>query len=300
MSGGGEPDASPADPTPADPTPEAWAEETLRRVGGADGGPLDLMEGALALAVFDAPTERLEGYRAHLKQLSQDVAKAASSSDLENGDGDAAACLAALNAVLFGLHGYGGDSETYDDLQNANLIRVMDRRKGLPVALGIMMIHLARNQGWEMVGLDFPGHFLIRLDAGGTRLVVDPFHEGAVMDAAALRGLLKMAVGQDAELRPEHYVPVPDRDILLRLQNNIKLRLLRGQRIDEASGIVDAMLLLAPDRPALWRESGLLNAHIGNVMTAIGAFDRYLELETRPGPRLEIEALRGELRGKLN
>lgn len=283
-----------------DQTPEAWAEATLRRVGGADGGPLDLMEGALALAVFDAPTERLEGYRAHLDQLARDVETAISAKDAEDANGDAPNRLAALNGVLFGLHGYRGDSETYDDLQNANLIRVMDRRKGLPVALGILMIHLARSQGWEMVGLDFPGHFLIRLDAGGARLVVDPFHEGAVMDAAALRGLLKMAIGQDAELKPEHYEPIPDRDILLRLQNNIKLRLLRGQRIDEASGIVDAMLLLAPDRPALWRESGLLNAHIGNVMTAIGAFDRYLDIETRPGPRQEIEALRGELRGKLN
>jgi regulator of sirC expression with transglutaminase-like and TPR domain len=280
--------------SPDSETPEAWAEATLRRVAGPDAGPLDLREGALALAVFDAPTERLEGYRAHLDQMTREVADAVG--DDASGEGR----LAALTHVLFGMHGYRGDSETYDDLQNANLIRVMDRRKGLPVALGILMIHLARTRGWDMVGLDFPGHFLIRLDTGGARLVVDPFHEGAVMDAAALRALLKMAVGQDAELRPEHYEPISDRDILLRLQNNIKLRLLRAQRIDEAAGVVDGMLLLAPNRPALWRESGLMNAHIGNVRTAIGAFDRYLDIETRPGPRQEIEALRGELRGKLN
>ena len=32
--------------------------------------------------------------------------------------------------VLFERHGYRGDSKTYDDMQNANLTRVIDRRKG--------------------------------------------------------------------------------------------------------------------------------------------------------------------------
>ena len=78
----------------------------------------------------------------------------------------AEAKAAALTAVIAGAEGYCGDDETYDDLQNANLISVIDRRRGLPVALGIIYLQVARAQGWQATGLAFPGHFLISIDAG--------------------------------------------------------------------------------------------------------------------------------------
>lgn len=273
---------------------EAWAEATLRRLAEAGDGALDILDGALALAAFDAPTERLAGYRDHIARMERDLATAAGEAD------DAELRLAALNHVLFGLHGYAGDADTYDDLQNANMIRVIDRRKGLPVALGILMLHLARSQGWEMHGLDFPGHFLLRLDAPGERLIVDPFHGGVALDAPALRALLKATSGAGAELEAKHYDAISDRDVLIRLQNNIKLRLIQARRVEEALNIVDSMLMLAPDRISLWREAGLMNAHIGKTRTAIDAFETYIAKETRSEPRREAEALVGELREKLN
>ena len=60
-------------------------------------------------------------------------------------------------------YGYRGDTESYDDLQNADLVRVIERRKGLPVALSILYLALARQQGWAAEGLAFPAHFLIRV-----------------------------------------------------------------------------------------------------------------------------------------
>src|SRR3546814_8592275 len=42
--------------------------------------------------------------------------------------------------------GYHGDTESYDDPQNADLVRVIDRRMGLPVSLGVLYIHAARAQ----------------------------------------------------------------------------------------------------------------------------------------------------------
>lgn len=275
--------------------PPDWAEQVLRPLAEAGDAPVDLMLSALALASFDAPVSRLTPYLEHLDRMAAEVAEAAGPDP--DGAGDR---IAALNHVLFGLHGFQGDAETYDDLQNANLIRVIDRRKGLPVALGILTIHLARAQGWDMRGLDFPGHFLLRLDVEGERRIVDPFHGGADLDAPALRALLKATAGADAELEAHHYEPVTDREILLRLQNNIKLRLIRDRRVEAAVGVVDSMLLFAPDRPALWREAGLMNAHIGNVMTAVEALSAYVAREPRADIRREAETLLEELRGKLN
>ena len=64
--------------------------------------------------------------------------------------------------VLFRIHGYAGDTETYDDIQTL-ISCVIDRRKGLPVALGILLIHMARAQGWSITGLVPTGHFHPRL-----------------------------------------------------------------------------------------------------------------------------------------
>src|SRR3546814_10733859 len=105
-------------------------------------------------------------------------------------------------------------------MSNADMTRVIDRRRGLPVSLGILYLHGARAQGWPICGLNFPGHFLLRLDLGAQRSIIDPFNGGETRDAAALRALLKTMAGEAAELPPEHTRPVRCRDDLLRLQHN--------------------------------------------------------------------------------
>src|SRR3954470_6436800 len=217
----------------------------LRGLGAAGSPVLPIGEAALALASFERPRGGLSRYRQHLATLARDVGRHAGAA------GDLAARAHALNEIILLKHGYSGDELTYDDLQNANLMRVVDRRKGLPVALGILYLHAARAQGWDSVGLAFPGHFLIRLGAGPERLIIDPFHGGRICEAAGLRELLKVMAGQDVELTPEHYAPVADRDVLLRLQNNIKSRLLQSGRAEPALRIVQTMLLLAPDLAGL-------------------------------------------------
>src|SRR6267378_807096 len=127
---------------------------------GASGEPiLPIAEAALALASFERPRVGPTRYREHLQLLARDVSGHPAAA------GDVAERARALNEIVLLKYGYSGDALTYDDLQNANLMRVIDRRRGLPVALGILYIHAARAQGWDMVGLSFPGHFLVRLEA---------------------------------------------------------------------------------------------------------------------------------------
>ncbi len=271
--------------------------DILRRIGAAPETPFDLADGALALASVDRPGVALDHYQNHLKDLVRDVAGAY---DAE-ADADAAErCIAALNRIVLDDYGYAGDELTYDDLQNANLMRVIDRRKGLPIALGILYLHAGRAQGWSMAGLGFPGHFLVRLDFDGERIIVDPFNGGRICAADDLRNLLKAMQGQEVELRPEHYAEVSDREVLLRLQNNIKLRLLQLEKTDAAAAVADTMLLFAPDVLPLWREAGLLHAHAGNLHAAVDALENYLIRETREGPRQDAAIFLQRLRERLN
>jgi regulator of sirC expression with transglutaminase-like and TPR domain len=271
------------------------AKDLLRHVGTQPDEDIDLAEAALALAALDNPDVSLDRYRDHLSLLAHEVAEL-NPPDTDTLEGR----VRALQDVLVGRHGYEGDTLTYDDIQNANMMQVIDRKKGLPVALGILFIQTARAQGWSISGLNFPGHFLVRLEYAGERIILDPFNQGQARSVMELRDLLKVAAGADAELTPEYYATVGNRDILLRLQNNLKLRFMKADRVDKAVEILDGMLLFAPEEAMLWREAGLLNAHIGNLNAAVGALETFMTLGVNDLLRHQTALLIQQLKNRLN
>ncbi len=271
----------------------------LSAFGAAADGDIDLAEAALLLGSFDRPEVDLDDYRRRLAELVQDVAGEHQRMKPEEGETLAGRALV-LATTIAGRHEFTGDRETYDDLANANLIGVLERRRGLPVALSIIYIHVARALGWPMEGLNFPGRFLVRLGAPDGRAVLDPFDGGRIRDAVALRELLKIGAGASAELAPEHFTAAGNRDILLRLQNNIKVRLVQADQIEAAVGALERMLLIAPKEPLLWLEAGGHYARLGNLRAAIEAADRSRALAGDERLRQRAEALLQELKGKLN
>jgi len=260
----------------------------------AAGDRIDLLEAALTLSTLqrDEPIDTAP-LRQHVTAIAAELA------DLVHRRGS---LPERLGEVIAEAYGYRGDNETYDDLQNADLARVIERRKGLPVALSILYLHIARLQRWQAVGLSFPGHFLIRVAIDGARHVVDPFHDGAVREAADLRELLQKVLGPDAELTPAHFDPLPDRDVLLRLENNVRLRLAKKEDWAGTARSLDRMLAIAPDRPELLFEAGQLNARLDKKRAAIAAFERFLTLggATEAGLQQRATAMLQELRRGLN
>jgi len=269
--------------------------DRLRSLCVGDGARLDLLEAAFELGALQrAESVDLAPFRQHVTAMAAEVG------DLVRRRG---AVPERLAEVIARAYAYRGDNETYDDLQNADLARVIERRKGLPVALSILYLHVARAQGWDAEGLAFPGHFLIRIAIEGGRHVLDPFHDGAVRDAADLRALLRQVLGPDAELRPGHFDPVADRDVLLRLENNVRLRLAKRDDWPGAARSLDRMLVIAPDRPELLFEAGEINARLDKRRAAIAAFERFLAVEAgsgAPALRQRASAMLQELRRGLN
>jgi regulator of sirC expression with transglutaminase-like and TPR domain len=205
----------------------------------------------------------------------------------------------ALQTVIAERNGFQGDAENYDDLANADLMQVIERKRGLPVALGMLYIHAARRCGIAVTGIDFPGHFLLRVQANGKRKMIDPFHGAISLGPAELRELLKSFSGLDAELAPQHYKPSSDIDILLRLQNNIKVRALRAGELELATRVVEHSLLIAPDHEGLWHQLGALYARLDHDDLALAAFEQFVKRCEDPLHRARIEAVIEELRDRL-
>lgn len=275
------------------------AHAAIAAAGSLPDTELDIAAVALQLARVDAPEADWLAAAQRLSAIARAAVQAATA-DAEADGGDLERRRAVLAGVLHGGFGLVGDSETYDDLSNANLIRVLERGRGLPVALGILWLHAAEAAGWGAHGVDFPGHFLVALEGPRAQLVVDVFAGGEALEAPALRALLKRVEGEAAELRPGLLRPMAKRDVLLRLQNNIKLRRLRAGKIEAALACTEDMLRLAPDAAALWREAGLMNQRLDRIGAALTCLDRFLELVPE-GPVAErIRVLTAELRQRLN
>lgn len=275
-------------------------ERELRAAGEMSDADLDIAHLALMLAASDRPEISLAPYRTHLADLVE-AARETTSDDLPALSCGVAAGM--LAGVMAGRFRYLGDAETYDDPRNANLAHVIDRRKGLPVTLGILYLHVGTKLGLDITGLNFPGHFVLRLRGPDEALVIDPFNGGQPLTPADLLALLRGVEGPDARLTPEACEAVGTRDILLRLENNILSRAIRGGEFARAREVVTRMIWIAPHRAGLRFELGRLEVHAGHMGAAADAFATCMDIasdigETRIAGMAE-EALR-RLKPKLN
>ena len=268
----------------------------LEKQGRKKDTELELAESALLLAGLDRPKIDLSLFRSHLSKIACDVADSIPSGRKQ----DAIQQARILSEILCDRHKYSGDTATYDDPQNANLISVIERRKGLPVALAILYIHAAQKQGWTATGINFPGHFLIRLEYNGRQVIVDPFNGGIQLSVADLIDLLKQLAGADAVLRSEYYEPLTNRQVLIRLLNNIKIRADTMGDQDRVLQILHRMTLVAPDNLGLMRESGICYAKSGNMRRAIELFENFLLQCNSNEARRDVQVLLQHVRTKLN
>jgi regulator of sirC expression with transglutaminase-like and TPR domain len=236
--------------------------------------------------------------------LQPDFASLAESSRLPVDDKEAEPTIEqvvkSLQTVIAERNRFQGDIDNYDDMANADLLQVIERKRGLPVALGLLYIHAAQRCGITVTGIDFPGHFLLRVQVNGKRRMVDPFHGCITLGPAELRELLKSFSGLDAELEPRHYRPSSDVDILLRLQNNIKVRALRAGELTLATRVIEHSLLIAPEHEGLWHQLGALYARLNQDHNALGAFEQFVKRCEDPLHRARIEAVIEELRERLD
>lgn len=256
--------------------------------------PVDvaLTKTALILAAAERPAINPVPYYRHLERLAEEV-------DAYAGDGDLAMRAEALRSVIARRYGYAGADDAYEDSENANLMRVIDRRQGLPALLAIIYIHVARALGWTMDGLDFPPRMLVRLDGDGERLILDPFDGAIELGPRQLRDMLKAVAGPHVELAPEHTRAMDNRQILVRSRRNVKILHLRADRLDEALEAIEAVLLFAPTEAPLWRESGILNARADRVSEAVTALEVYLRHAGGDPSRYRATLLLQELRQRL-
>jgi len=272
----------------------------LVSLGQKNDCDINLIEAGFAFSLLSDTGVDIKKYRDYIYGLSIELKQTFDNlCAVENGD-DVHVQVKALENVFAQSHGYIGDDKNYDDLQNINLFNVIDRRMGMPITLCMIAIEVCRAQGWRADGVNFPGHFLMRLEKDGERLLVDPFRGCKILEAKDMRIILKRIIGDDAELSATYYDPCTNREILLRLQNNMKYRLIDSEKYEDALNIVDTMTWVAPDDYRLCLDRAVLMARLDQTKGAIDNIKKYLNHVSDPIDKAEVEQFLYQLQNKLN
>jgi regulator of sirC expression with transglutaminase-like and TPR domain len=172
---------------------------------------LDLAQAALLIAASEYPGLDPSRYLGRLDVLAESAQRTLGRE----------ASLVALARWLFEKQGFRGNSGDYYDPRNSFLNEVLDRRTGIPITLGLVILEIARRISLPAHGVSFPGHFLLRGDSSGIPTFVDPF-DGSPLNRADLRVLFTRATGEDRDPEPRLLETATKRQILVRLLNNLR------------------------------------------------------------------------------
>jgi len=263
----------------------------LKSVSDCPDADFPFMDVALRLAEIDRPGLSIDRYR---HELDRYAARAQVLYDQMVGQDPRGQVYDQYNVLLqliVNEEQYNGDDQTYDHIDNTDITRVMDRRTGIPVALGLIYAFVAKSLHIDLEGIDFPGHFIFRLQANGIRLLFDPFDRGRILAASDLREWIKRMAGPGAELRVDYYRPLSYRGMLIRFFNNRKIRFVAHEDYDGALRIISVMRGIDQDEFRLLFDSGVVKAKIGDRDGAIKDLQDYLT-HLPPHHPLRFDALR--------
>jgi regulator of sirC expression with transglutaminase-like and TPR domain len=179
---------------------------------------------ALALAAELREPDR-EATLARLDALGEQLAALAAG-------GGPQAEVWACGELLGGRHGLAGDREEYDNPDTSQLDLVLERRRGLPIALSVVYVATARRAGIPLAGVGLPGHFVVAHFGASPPLVLDPFGGGVPVVVQAPARLVR---------------PWSPHETALRMLNNLVPAYTRRARLGDA--IVASRLRLALPLP---------------------------------------------------
>ena len=266
------------------------AETVLRSAGAAPDSDFPLLEAAIACAIHEDPSRDPQAARDLGAAGAERLAQRLKQESAEE----------ALAESMAGDLRLAGDVLTYEDPDNADVVAVAERRKGLAVALGVFYLHAARQCALTVRGVDFPGHFLLRIETEEGPLALDPFSEGRVVLPSELtrRALHAGLTPNVADRLDRLMAPVSDRAVLMRLQNTIFARASVARDFARAERAALRRALLDPSDHRPWLDVAAAREGQGALAGSLEALARATELDG--GAALAARAQRERVRLQLN
>ncbi len=199
--------------------------------------------------------------------------------------------LQELIRTLYEREGFRGNKDAYHDPRNSFLNDVLDRRLGIPLTLGIILLEVGWRLELPLEGVNFPGHFLIRYRGASQNLLIDPFDNGRIRFEDEAQELLDQVYGGMVRMQDAFLRSATKRDMIHRLLVNLKGLYVNVRDDERALAVVERLLLLRPDSPGERRDRGMLLVKLGRSSEAKEQLRRYLEFAPQAADAPRIRSL---------
>ena len=229
--------------------------------------PLD--EAVLLIAAESEPGLDVGAY---LKTLDDMASKFESSIKLETSLG---VSVSRLSEFIHQTEGFSGNVTNYYAPENSYLNHVIDVKQGIPISLALIHICLGKRLDIPVQGINFPGHFLVRYGAD-KHVIVDPF-SGRILSEPDCATLLKQIAGPHAIIQPEYFEAATNRNILIRVLDNLKQIFWKNKAWDESKACIERQLLLLPDQSEFNIQLGAIYEMQGEIPLAQHTYTRVLQ-----------------------
>ena len=267
--------------------------EEFRRAVEQPETALDLGRAALAIARSEYPQLDAAAYLARIDAMASEVGE-----HLNSEEGGPHRSIAALNYVLFQRVGFRGNREDYFDAKNSFLNEVIERRRGIPITLSVLYMEVARRIDLPLLGVGFPGHFLVKYLDDDQEIVIDPFEGGDIKTRDSLERLLFGLYGKSVALIPDLLAAVTKRQILRRMLNNLKFIYIKRRDLVKALAALDRMMIAEPNLPEDLRERGQIYLALEYFPQAKADFEDYLRFTPDAPDAGKIKDYLAELAGR--
>lgn len=218
----------------------------------------------------------------HLDELADAVGARA------RGSSDPYAIVGAAIDLLFAPDGFRGDDERYDQPDNSLLSRVLERRAGIPITLSILLIEICRRLGVRLDGIGLPGHFVVRFPDATSRLYIDAFRGGRIIEVRDCVALVERVYHNRVTWRDDFLEPVPAASIVKRVLLNLRNALTHVRDYSAALAAIELQLAVDPHDPTELRDRGILFARLRRYDLAIADLEAYLLRAPDAGDRRHI------------
>jgi len=241
-----------------------------------------LAQAALVIARIEYPRLDAAAYLERLDGMGDTAQRWIGRHADETGDGSPLSCITGLNRYLFENQRFTGNRDRYEDPRNSCLNEVLDRRTGIPITLSLVYIEVGRRAGLQVEGVNFPGHFLVRLPADMTEtrgcVIIDPFHAGALLSERDCRRLLQKHVGAEVAFSKSLLAPATRMQIIVRMLLNLKRTYVHMRSFPQARDVTELLLAVTPSALSELRDRGLLAYHLNDMTSALRDLQTYLKL----------------------
>ncbi|MDP2075938.1 SirB1 family protein [Hydrogenophaga sp.] len=266
-------------------------------VGEEDAFPL--FEAAASIAQDEYPDLDIQQVLGDVDQMLSRVKRRC------NADAGPLQRLRTLNQFFFRDMGFGGNVNNYYDPDNSYINAVLRTRRGIPITLAVLWLELAQGMDLKARGVNFPGHFMVKVNLPNGQVVIDPF-TGQSLSREDLSERLEPYKRRNG-LVDDFDVPVglylqaaTPRDIVARLLRNLKEIHRTQEDWLRLIAVQDRLLILLPDAWPEYRDRGLAWAEMGDLRLAVSDLEVYVEHSDDTLDREAIAQRVQELRRALN